>query len=103
MTNIDFTKLIESVNAELNEPPTVKQIKFAKDISKRLDIPLPDTKTKVAYKLFIGCNLDIYKKKLKSNKIGYCDDNPLGVPGVISNIDIYDLGISPWGSGFFED
>lgn len=87
MARIDFN----------TEPPTLKQIRCAEKIHKELGISLPDTKSKSAYGEYINKYVNRIKKE-----VGYCDDNPLGVPGV-SGIDCYDLGISPWGSGFFDD
>lgn len=98
----NFSGLQEQIKTEIvqsSEKPTAKQINFAKDISRKLDIPLPIIKTKAAYTEYISK----HAKKLKSDRsVGYCDDNPLGV-SELHGIDCYDLGISPYGSGFFED
>ena len=64
MTNFDFTKLIESVNAELNEPPTDKQITYVEAIAEALNLPLPDKKTKAAYKMFIGLHRSEYINRM---------------------------------------
>lgn len=60
MTNIDINKLRESALTELNEPPTAKQITYVEAIAEVLNLPLPDKKTKAAYRMFIGLHRSDY-------------------------------------------
>ena len=62
MTNIDINKIRESALIELNEPPTAKQITYVEAIAEALNLPLPDKKTKAAYKIFIGLHRSDYIK-----------------------------------------
>lgn len=64
MTDIDYSKILKTARKELNDLPTAKQINFAKEISEVLDIPLPEDKTKRAYKEFIDSNVGQYKATL---------------------------------------
>lgn len=68
MNSSDIEKIIKTASKELNELPTAKQINFAKEISEVLDIPLPDKKTKAAYKAFINFNIDAYKEVMSACK-----------------------------------
>lgn len=68
MSDINYKKLIVAALSEMNELPTAKQINFAKEISEVLDIPLPEDKTKAAYKAFINFNIDAYKEVMSDCK-----------------------------------
>lgn len=60
MNNIDIHKIRESALAELNEPPTDKQITYVEAIAETLNLPLPDIKTKAAYRMFISLHRSDY-------------------------------------------
>ena len=62
MSDINYKNIIATALSEMNDLPTAKQINFAKEISEVLDIPLPEDKTKAAYKAFINFNIDAYKE-----------------------------------------
>lgn len=64
MNDIDYKKLLATARSEMNDLPTAKQINFAKEISEVLDIPLPEEKTKRAYREFIDSNVGQYKAAL---------------------------------------
>ena len=69
MSDIDYKKLIANARSEMNELPTAKQINFAKEIAEVLDIPLPEEKTKAAYKAFINFTIEDYKEVMSECEV----------------------------------
>ena len=63
------------------EPPTARQVNFATEISKALNVPLPEEKTKQAYSKFISEHIEWYNAYTNAStyNLSDCILNPMDI------------------------